>query len=245
MEKDIFFRFILPPVLKENHSFQKVSILKDINGRRIYKTERSLSSLKTEILLDDQLTENDKKKFKQDKETEICSYSPIVLLHRHRHIVQRPCAKELSRKGINDENMNAIFFNQFEWTNNMIEVPNKIIINDIIVSLNTHIKDVVIAEVLTDYPLLIIKENINYGNFLNNDRFNFLTNRINFLTDFPINERLYGEALFHIFLQNERYSITYKTNRIIIDPVNILNSSHPGTNRLYRLYHDYSNTTTT
>ena len=204
-----------------------------------------MSSLKTEILLDDQLTENDKKKFKQDKETEICSYSPIVLLHRHRHIVQRPCAKELSRKGINDENMNAIFFNQFEWTNNMIEVPNKIIINDIIVSLNTHIKDVVIAEVLTDYPLLIIKENINYGNFLNNDRFNFLTNRINFLTDFPINERLYGEALFHIFLQNERYSITYKTNRIIIDPVNILNSSHPGTNRLYRLYHDYSNTTTT
>ena len=141
--------------------------------------------------------------------------------------------------------MNAIFFNQFEWTNNMIEVPNKIIINDIIVSLNTHIKDVVIAEVLTDYPLLIIKENINYGNFLNNDRFNFLTNIINFLTDFPINERLYGEALFHIFLQNERYSITYKTNRIIIDPVNILNSSHPGTNRLYRLYHDYSNTTTT
>ena len=71
--------------------------------------------------------------------------------------------------------MNAIFFNQFEWTNNMIEVPNKIIINDIIVSLNTHIKDVVIAEVLTDYPLLIIKENINYGNFLNNDRFNFLS----------------------------------------------------------------------
>ena len=82
-EKDIFFRFILPPVLKENHSFQKVTILKDINGRRIYKTERSLSSLKTEILLDDQLPKNDKKKFKQDKETEICSYSPIVLLQRH------------------------------------------------------------------------------------------------------------------------------------------------------------------
>ena len=82
-EKDIFFRFILPSVLKENHSFQKVTILKDINGRRIYKTEKSLSSLKTEILLDDQLTKNDKKKFKQDKETEICSYSPIVLLRRH------------------------------------------------------------------------------------------------------------------------------------------------------------------
>ena len=204
-EKDIFFRFILPPVLKENHSFQKVTILKDINGRRIYKTERSLSSLKTEILLDDQLTKNDKKKFKQDKETEICSYSPIVLLQRHRHIAQRPCAKELSRKGKNDGNMNAIFFNQFEWTCSMIKVPNKIIINNIIVSLNTHIIDVLIAEVLTDSPLLIIKENINCGNFLNNDRNNFLTDRIKhkFLTDFPIivmDKRSYREALFHIFL---------------------------------------------
>ena len=76
--KDIFFRFILPPVLKENHSSKKVTILKDINERRIYRTERGLSSLKIEILLDDQLTENDKKKFKQDIETEICSYSPIT-----------------------------------------------------------------------------------------------------------------------------------------------------------------------
>ena len=74
--KDIFFRFILPPVLKENHSSKKVTILKDINKERIYRTIRSFSSLKTEILVDDQLTENDKKKFKQDKETEICSYSP-------------------------------------------------------------------------------------------------------------------------------------------------------------------------
>ena len=140
--------------------------------------------------------------------------------------------------------MNAIFFNQFEWNDSMIEVLNKIIINDIIVSLNTHITNVLIVEVLTDSPLLIIKENINCGNFLNNDRFNFLTNRINYnsLTDFPINERLYGEALFHIFLQNERYSIAYRTNRIIIDLVNILKSSHSNTNRLY---HDYSDTTTT
>ena len=77
LEKDIFFRFILPPILKENRSSKKITILKDINGRRIYKTERSLSSLNTEILLDDQLTKNDKKKFRQNRETEICSYSPL------------------------------------------------------------------------------------------------------------------------------------------------------------------------
>ena len=71
--KDIFFRFILPLVLKENHSSKKVTILKVINERGIYRTERSLSSLKTEISLDDQLIENDKKKSKQDKEIEICS----------------------------------------------------------------------------------------------------------------------------------------------------------------------------
>ena len=80
--KDIFFRFILPPVLKENHSSKKVTILKDINERRIYRTERSLSPLKTEILLVNQLRENDKKKVKQDKETEIHSYFPITFLHK-------------------------------------------------------------------------------------------------------------------------------------------------------------------
>ena len=237
---DVLFNLILPFSPKEIDSFNNVTILKDINERKIYRTERSLSSLKIEILLDDQLTENDKKKVRQNKETEICSYSPIVLLQRH----QPPYAKELSRKGVNDGNMNAIFFNQFEWTDSMIEVLNKIIINDIIVSLNTHITDVLIVEVLTDSPLLIIKENINCGNFLNNEKFNFLIDRINYnsLTDFPINERLYGEALFHIFLQNERYNIAYRTNRIIIDLVNILKSNHSNTNRLY---HDYSNTTTT
>ena len=54
--KDIFFRFILPPVLKEKHSSKTITILKDINERGIYRAETSLSSLKTEILLDDQLT---------------------------------------------------------------------------------------------------------------------------------------------------------------------------------------------
>ena len=91
---------------------------------------------------------------------------------------------------------------------------------------------------MTDSPLLIIKENINCGNFLNNDRFNLLTGRINYnpLIDFPINERLYGEAL----LQNKRYSIVYRTNKIIIDLVRILNFSHSDTNRLY---HDTTTTT--
>ena len=114
LEKDIFFRFILPPVLKEKHSSKKVTILKNIDERGIYRIEISLLSLKTEILLDDQLIENDKNKFKQDIETEICSYSPIALLYYHQHIVQTPCAKELSRKGIKDGNMNAISFNQYE-----------------------------------------------------------------------------------------------------------------------------------
>ena len=36
----------------------------------------------------------DIKKFKEDIEIEICSYSPITFLHRHRHIVQTSCKKE-------------------------------------------------------------------------------------------------------------------------------------------------------
>ena len=55
--------------------------------------------------------------------------------------------------------MLTISFSQCEWTNNLT--------------------DVLIKEVLTNSPLLIIKENINCGNFLNKDRFNFLTNRVN------------------------------------------------------------------
>ena len=109
----------------------------------------------------------------------------------------------------------------------LTDVPNKIIINDIftpfIVSSTTHIIDVLIKEVLTDTPLLIIKENINCGIFLDKDKFNFLTGRLNdkSLTDFPIivvHKRLYGEALFHIFLQNEIYCkmryIVINTKRI-------------------------------
>ena len=76
---------------------------------------------------------------------------------------------------------------------------------------------------MTDSPLLIIKENINCGNFLNKYRFNFFTGEVNhkLLIDFPqtitvVDERLYGEALFHIFSQNEIYSNTY-IDRIMTD----------------------------
>ena len=54
-----------------------------------------------------------KKKVKQDKETEICSYSPISFLHKYQNKVQYPCAKELSRKGIKDGNMDVIFCSQY------------------------------------------------------------------------------------------------------------------------------------
>ena len=250
--KNIFFRFILLPVLKENHSSKKVTILKDINERRIYRTERGLSFLKIEILLDDQLTENDKTKFKQDIEIEICSYSPITFLHKHRFIVQTPCEEEFGGKVIKDGTMIIIFFSQYEWTNSLIDVSNKIIIDDIfapfIVSLNAHIIDVLLKAVLikpalTNSPLLIIKENINCGNFLNKDRVNFFTGKVNYmpLIDFPqtitvVDERLYGETLFS---QNEIYSNTYK-DRIMADIENFLNSTH-----LDRLHHDCSNTTIT
>ena len=93
--------------------------------------------------------------------------------------------------------MPKISSSQYEWTDNLIDVPNKIMVNDIftpfIVSSNTYItnvllKEVLIKEVLTDTPLLIIKENINCDDFLNKDGFNFLIGRVNykFMTDFPI-----------------------------------------------------------
>ena len=146
--------------------------------------------------------------------------------------------------------MNAIFFNQYEWTDSMIEVPNKIIINNIftsfIVSLNTHIIDILIKEALIDSPLLVIKENINCSNFLNKDRLNFFTGKVNhkLLTDFPqtitvVDKRIYEETLFHIFSQNEMYSNTYM-DRIILDFKNLLNPTY-----FDRLHHDCSNTTVT
>ena len=93
----------------------------------------------------------------------------------------------------------------------MIEIPNKIIVNDIFtVSLNIHLTDILIKEALTDSPLLIIKENVNCDNFLNNSTFTLLTDKINYnpLIDFPINKRLYKESLFHMFSQDKIYSNT-------------------------------------
>ena len=146
--------------------------------------------------------------------------------------------------------MLIISFSQYEWIDSLTNIPNKIIINDIltpfIVSSNTHITDILIKEALTDSPLLIIKENINCGNFLNKGRFNFFTGKVNhkLLTDFPqtitvVDERLDVEALFHIFSQNEIYSNTY-IDRIMADFEKNVNSTH-----LDKLHHDYSNTTTT
>ena len=175
----LIFRFTSTLISKEIHSLNTVTVLKDINKERLSRTKGYL----TKKSLDGQWTDNDIEKFKKDIETEICSYSPIVFLHRHRHIVQTPCEKEFGGKEIKDGIMITISFSQYEWTDGMIVVPNKIIINDIlipfIVSSNTHITNVLIKDALTDSPLLIIKENINCGNFLNKDRFNFLTKRVN------------------------------------------------------------------
>ena len=112
-------------------------------------------------------------------------------MHRHRHIVQTPSEKEFDGKEIKEGTIFIISFSQYEWTDSLTDVPNKIIINDIltpfIVSSNTYITDVLIKEALTNSPLLIIKENINCGNFLNKDRFNFFAGKVNhkLFTDFP------------------------------------------------------------
>ena len=192
----LIFRFTSTLISKEIHSLNTVTVLKDINKERISRTKGYL----TKKSLDGQWTNNDIEKFKKDIETEICSYSPIAFLHRHRHIVQTPCEKEFGGKEIKDGIMITISFSQYEWTDGMTVVPNKIIINDIlipfIVSSNTHITNVLIKEVLTDSPLLIIKENINCGNFLNKERFNFLRVIYKSLTNFPIiiiDERIYGK----------------------------------------------------
>ena len=132
-------------------------------------------------------------------------------MYKHRHIVQTSCEKEFSGKDKDIKDGTMLSFSQYEWTDSSTDVPNKIIIDNIltlfIVSLNANIidvwlKEVLIKEALTDSPLLIIKENINCGNFLNKYRFNFFTGEVNHkpLIDFPktitvVDERLDGEAL--------------------------------------------------
>ena len=98
LRKGILFRFILPTVLKESYSLNKVTILKDINKERICRTERHLASLKTKILFVHHLTNNDIKKYKQNIETEICSNLPTTFWHRHQHIVQSSCEKDSNKR---------------------------------------------------------------------------------------------------------------------------------------------------
>ena len=157
IKTNVPFNFILSLIPKEIDSLNNVAILKDTNKERIYRTERSL----TEILLDDQLTLNDKKKFKQHKEIEICSYSPIAFLRRHRHIVQTPCERESSGKDMKDGTMHTISFSQYERIDSL---PNKIITNYIhipfLVSLNTHITNVLIKEALTYFLYWSLKKTL-------------------------------------------------------------------------------------
>ena len=147
LRKDILLKFILPLIKKEISYLNKVIILKDVNKEKICRGQL------TENSLDEHLTDDDNKKVKQDNETEICSYSleicsysPIAFLHKYQHKVQSPRAEELSRKGIKDENMDAIFCSQYAWIDSMIEIPKKIIVNTLfIVSLNNG--------PLTDFPI--------------------------------------------------------------------------------------------
>ena len=73
----LVLKFTSTLIPKEIRSLNKVTILKD--KERICRTKGHL----TEKSLDDQLTNNDIEKFKQDIETNICSYSPFAFLHGH------------------------------------------------------------------------------------------------------------------------------------------------------------------
>ena len=104
----LVFTFTSPLIPKGIRSLNKVTILKNINKERSYRTKGHL----TERHFDDQLTDNGITKFTQD--IEICSYPPTAFLHRHRHIVQTPCEKEFSGKHVKDRTMLTISFSQYE-----------------------------------------------------------------------------------------------------------------------------------
>ena len=120
--------------------------------------------------------------------------------------------RKTDKKHILDRIMLTIFFSHYERTDGLTNKPSKIIIKDILtlftVISKTHITNVLLKEVLTDPPLLIIKKKkINCSNFLNKDRINLLIDKDNhksligsLQTIIVVNERLYGESLFHIFL---------------------------------------------
>ena len=99
--KDILFKFILPPIPKEICSLDNISIIKEIDKKRIYRKNRHLLSLKSEIIYEriaDQLTNpilNHKiEVFRQQIETKICSNLPIAFWHRCRRMVQLTYEKD-------------------------------------------------------------------------------------------------------------------------------------------------------
>ena len=103
--KDILFKFILPPILKEIYSLDNISKIKEIDKERIYRKNRHLLSLKSEIIYEriaDQLTDsilNQKiEVFRQQIEIEICSNLPTAFWHRRRHIVQLPYEKDFNER---------------------------------------------------------------------------------------------------------------------------------------------------
>ena len=105
--KDILFKFILPPIPKEIYSLDNISIIKAIDKERIYRKNRHLLSLKSEIIYEriaDQLIDpilNHKiKVFRQQIKVEICSNLPTAFWHRHQHIVQLPYEKNFSERQI-------------------------------------------------------------------------------------------------------------------------------------------------
>ena len=105
--KDILFKFILPPIPKEIYSLDNISIIKAIDKERIYRKNRHLLSLKSEIIYEriaDQLTDpilNRKiEVFKKQIGTKICFNLPIAFWHRHQHIVQLPYEKDFNERQI-------------------------------------------------------------------------------------------------------------------------------------------------
>ena len=105
--KDILFKFILPPIPKEIYSLDNISIIKAIDKERIYRKNRHLLSLKSEIIYEriaDQLTDpilNHKLEvFRQQIEIEICSNLPTAFWYRHRHIVKLPYEKDFNERQV-------------------------------------------------------------------------------------------------------------------------------------------------
>ena len=93
--------------MKEIYSLDNTSIIKEVDIERIYRKNRHLLSLKSEIIYErivDQLTDpilNHKiKVFRQQIEIEICSNLPTAFRHRHWLIVQLSYEKDFNERQI-------------------------------------------------------------------------------------------------------------------------------------------------